>query len=271
VIFVDTRTTLTECDAIHPVMAGQIHIGTSGWHYKHWLGTFYPERWPAARMLDFYIRHFDTVELNNSFYRLPTFEAMNGWREATPDNFIFALKGSRFITHNKKLKDPENAIQNILPRAEALGQKLGPILWQLPPSWKVNLDRLEEFLTILPRYHRYTFEFREPSWLTEDTYRLLRRFNAAFCIYDIALFHSPVLVTANFAYVRLHGPSQHKYGGSYDTSSLKNWELRLRDWAHAGIDSYVYFDNDQAGFAPQNALALKHALADADEDISSAA
>jgi uncharacterized protein YecE (DUF72 family) len=252
-------------------MAGRIHVGTSGWHYKHWVGPFYPERWPASRMLEFYCRHFDTVELNNSFYKLPTFAAMEVWRESTPNDFLFAVKGSRFITHNKKLKDPENALNNILPRADVLGKKLGPILWQLPPKWRVNLDRLEEFLSALPRYHRYAFELREPSWLIEPVYRLLSRFNAGLCIYDLAQFHSPIIVTADFTYVRLHGPAVHKYAGSYSPAALRAWAGRLRNWARAGLDSYVYFDNDQAAFAAKNALTLRRLVTGIDKEISSAA
>jgi uncharacterized protein YecE (DUF72 family) len=238
-------------------VAGRIHIGTSGWHYKHWVGKFYPEKLPAGKMLEFYIRHFDTVELNNSFYKLPTFEAMRAWRESVPSGFTFAVKGSRFITHNKKLKDPEQALRNILPRAEVLGEKLGCVLWQLPPRWRLNLERLEAFLTALPGYHRYTFEFREPGWLNDRVYRVLERFNAAFCIYDIAQFHSPIITTADFAYVRLHGPSHHKYGGSYADAALAAWAKRITDWARQGLDVFVYFDNDQAAFAAHNALSLK--------------
>jgi uncharacterized protein YecE (DUF72 family) len=158
----------------------ELRIGTSGYHYGHWRGTFYPEKMPQKQWLSYYLEHFDTVELNNTFYRLPTFDAMNAWRENTPAHFVFAVKGSRFITHNLKLSRPENAIQNILPRAETLGKKLGPILWQLPPKWRVNAERLEEFLQALPSYHRYVFEFREPTWLDANIYALLERHNAAF-------------------------------------------------------------------------------------------
>src|SRR5438270_13006235 len=170
----------------------KVHIGTSGWHYKHWCGPFYAEKLPASKMLQCYVQYFDTVEINNSFYRLPEKSTFESWRESTPKNFIFAVKASRFLTHNKKLKDPENALNNFLPRAEALGEKLGPILFQLPPRWRINLERLAEFLDALPKYHRYTFEFREPSWLVPQVYELLRRHNAAFCIYELAGFHSPI-------------------------------------------------------------------------------
>jgi len=137
-------------------------------------------------MLACYYERFDTVELNNSFYMLPKIETLASWQKATPNDFEFAIKASRFLTHNKKLKEPENALNNFLPRAEALGKKLGPILFQLPPKWRVNVERLAEFLDALPKYHHYTLEFREPSWLVGQIYELLRKHNAAFCIYELA-------------------------------------------------------------------------------------
>jgi len=208
-------------------------------------------------MLDYYVQHLDTVELNNSFYRLPTPQAFDCWREATPPNFVFAVKASRFLTHNKKLKDPQNALDNLLPRAVRLKNKLGPVLFQLPPKWRVNLERLHNLLAVLPRDLRYTFEFREPSWITEEVNETLRRFNAAFCIYELAGYQSPLSVTADFAYVRLHGPEPGKYQGSYSPSRLRNWARQIEKWAQALKAVYLYFDNDQAGYAAQNALALK--------------
>jgi uncharacterized protein YecE (DUF72 family) len=233
-----------------------IRIGTSGWHYKHWVGKFYPKKFPASKMLAYYYERFDTVEINNSFYVLPKIETLGCWRDVTPKNFEFAIKASRFLTHNKKLKEPENALNNFLPRAEALGKKLGPILFQLPPRWRINLERLEEFLEALPKYHYYTFEFREQSWLTEETYKLLRKYNAAFCIYELAGFHSPIEITANWTYIRLHGPGG-KYQGSYSDSVLRAWAERIVDWSERLKGIYVYFDNDQAGYAAFNALTLK--------------
>jgi uncharacterized protein YecE (DUF72 family) len=241
-------------------MAARLFIGTSGWHYKHWLGPFYPEKLKASAMLDFYLQHFDTVELNNSFYKLPNPETFATWRQATPKDFIFSVKGSRFITHNKKLKEPEHALQNLLPRVEVLGKKLGPILFQLPPKWRINAQRLEEFLQALPRHHRYTFEFREPTWFTPEVLALLRHHNAAFCIYDIGGFHSPLEVTADFAYVRLHGPG-NKYQGSYSDAALLRWAEWVRNWSPKLRAIYIYFDNDQAGYAAHNALALKKLIA----------
>ena len=233
-----------------------IRIGTSGWHYKHWLGKFYPEKLPASKMLTHYCARFDTVEINNSFYMLPKIETLGAWREATPKSFEFAIKASRFLTHNKKLKEPENALNNFLPRAEALGTKLGPILFQLPPKWGLNLDRLSEFLNALPKYHRYTFEFRERSWLAEPVYDLLQKHNAAFCMYELAGFHSPIKITADWTYVRLHGPGG-KYQGSYSDRVLEQWAERIASWNKQLGSIYVYFDNDQAGYAAWNALTLK--------------
>jgi uncharacterized protein YecE (DUF72 family) len=237
-------------------MAAEIHIGTSGWHYRHWLGNFYPEKLPAARMLEHYYRRFDTVELNNSFYKLPKPETFRCWKESTPKGFLFAVKASRFITHNLKLKNPQNALDNFLPRAEALGAKLGPILFQVPPAWRVNLERLEEFLSMLPRYHRYTFEFREPSWIGPEVDAILKRYNAAFCIYDIGGFHSPIELTADWTYVRLHGPGA-KYQGSYSDAVLRAWARRIEQWRSRLKAIHIYFDNDQHGYAAQNALRLK--------------
>jgi len=232
-----------------------LHIGTSGWHYKHWCGSFYPEKLSPARMLECYFAQFDTVEINNSFYKLPSVETFEKWRQATPAGFCFAVKASRFLTHNKKLKDAESALQNFLPRAEVLREKLGPILFQLPPRWGVNVERLREFLQVLPRRHRYAFEFREPSWNTEAVYALLRRYNAAYCIYELAGFMSPLQITADFTYVRLHGPGG-KYQGSYSLQALQQWSERIAAWDKLRA-IYIYFDNDQAGYAAQNALQLK--------------
>ncbi len=237
-------------------MSARVRIGTSGWHYKHWCGPFYEERLPASRMLAAYFERFDTVEINNSFYKLPSAETFRCWRESTPPGFCFAVKGSRFITHMKKLKDPENALENLLPRAEELGEKLGPILFQLPPKWTVNPDRLKEFLAALPRRHQYAFEFREPSWHKDAVYDILRRHNAAFCMFELNRFQSPEPITASFVYIRLHGPGG-AYQGSYPRAVLRAWAEKIERWRERLKDIYVYFDNDQAAYAAQNALQLK--------------
>jgi uncharacterized protein YecE (DUF72 family) len=236
--------------------AGNVRIGTSGWHYKHWCGPFYESKLPATKMLTAYYEHFDTVEINSSFYRLPTEDAFRCWRKSTPKDFLFAVKGSRFITHMTKLKDPENALENLIPRAEQLKDKLGPILWQLPPHWARNTQRLEEFLTALPKEHRYTIEFREHSWHTERVYKILREHNAAFCIYELNGHHSPLEITADWAYIRLHGPGG-AYQGSYGSAKLAEWAEWIAQQRCCLKDIFVYFDNDQAGYAAHNALELK--------------
>ena len=238
-----------------------IRIGTSGWHYLHWRGPYYPADWPSAKMLSFYMADFDSVEINNSFYRLPTPEAVEAWRETTQPNFCFAVKASRFFTHMKKLKDPEVGLQKFSPLLQHFGDKLGPVLFQLPPQWSCNPARLADFLTALPRDYRYSFELRDPRWHTASIYRLLTKHNAAFCIYELAGFQSPLTVTADFVYIRLHGPGQKKYQGDYSQQTLKQWATRIRKWKSELSAIYIYFDNDQAGFAVKNARQLKKILA----------
>jgi uncharacterized protein YecE (DUF72 family) len=237
-------------------MASSVHIGTSGWHYQHWKGKFYSPEIQPAGMLTAYTQHFDSVEINNSFYRLPTPEAVKDWIKQTPKNFVFAVKASRYITHNRKLKYPEETLVKFLQVAKGLGKKLGPILFQLPPGWNVNVDRLAEFLEVLPSRHRYAFEFRNQSWHTSNVIRVLTKFNAAFCIFELNGFQSPANVTANFVYVRLHGPGS-AYQGDYPKPSLDRWARNIEAWTHKGHDVFFYFDNDQAGYAAKNAMALR--------------
>lgn len=238
----------------------QLFIGTSGWHYKHWRGSFYPEKLPASKMLEFYTQHFRTVELNNTFYRLPQPNGLANWHDSTPADFHFALKGSRFLTHMKKLKDPAPAIERFFERADMLQEKLGPIVFQLPPNWEVDAERLENFLRELPRGHRYAFELRNPTWHSPEIYRILKRHRAAFCIFEIAGFRSGFEITADFTYVRLHGP-EGAYQGSYSAQVLAEWAARIRGWQRDLRAIYIYFDNDQAGFAPRNALELARLVA----------
>jgi uncharacterized protein YecE (DUF72 family) len=238
------------------VNRARVRIGTSGWHYKHWCGPFYEDRTAPSQMLQVYLRYFDTVEINNSFYKLPSAETFRLWRQSAPPGFRFAVKASRFITHMKKLKDPQNALDNILKRAAELKDKLGPILFQLPPKWMVNAERLEEFLAALPQRHQYAFEFRERSWHKDAIYDILRRHNAAFCMYELNGFHSPEPITADFTYIRLHGPGG-PYQGSYSQETLREWARKIERWGERLKDIYVYFDNDQAAFAARNALQLK--------------
>ncbi len=237
----------------------EIRIGTSGWHYKHWVGNFYPQRLPSSRMLAHYVEKFDTVELNNSFYKLPAKTSLSNWRASTPINFLFAVKGSRFLTHMKKLKDAEQGLNRFLEAINVLGPKLGPVLFQLPPNWEVDRDRLAAFLEIFPRDLNCAFEFRNPTWDTKEIYDLLARHNAGYCIFDLAGHRSPCEVSANFTYVRLHGPGG-KYQGSYSDTQLRKWAHQIDSWSKTLVAIYVYFDNDDSGYAPQNALRLKSFL-----------
>lgn len=239
-------------------MATEYRVGTSGWHYQHWRGRFYPESLPAHRWLEFYFQHFDTVEINNSFYKLPSASTFDCWKRDAPAGFIFAVKGSRYITHNKKLKDPEDSFNRFHDVLKYLGRKRGPILFQLPPSWRVNVERLENFLRGLPARRRYAFEFRNATWDCEEIYAVLRRYNAAYCIYDLGGRTSPLEVTADFAYIRLHGPGA-PYTGSYHGMGLDVWYALIRSWTKLKT-VYVYFDNDQAANAVRDALELKEML-----------
>jgi len=238
---------------------GEIYIGTSGWHYPHWRGPFYPEGLPAARMFDYYAHYFQSVELNNTFYKLPDPHAVEQWREASPPRFRFAVKASRYLTHVKKLRDTGPGIANYFSRLELLGEKLGPVVIQLPPQWEVNAARLEEFLDALPGGHRYAVEPRNASWHTPEVYAILRRRQAAFCIFEIGGFHSPLEITADFVYLRLHGPGE-AYQGWYAEAALERWAERVREWQARLQAVYLYFDNDAGAYAVDNALRLKRIL-----------
>ncbi len=244
-------------------METRLHVGTSGWHYEHWRGPFYSQNLSADAMLGFYAQRLGTVEINNSFYHLPTAQTFCGWREQTPPGFLFSVKASRYITHMKKLKDPEPALAKFLAHAAKLEEKLGPILFQLPPHWRVNLERLEAFLATLPSGHRYAMEFRDPSWFAREVYDALERRNVAFCIFDLAGEQSPEVLTADFAYVRLHGPAEWKYAGRYSKTQLRRWLELARGWFGQGAcEVFIYFDNDEAGYAALNAMELRALASD---------
>ena len=236
--------------------ADQIHIGASGWHYDHWKGPFYPEKTPAKEMLAYYIQHFRTTEINNSFYKLPSEKTLINWRDSTPEGFLFSVKASRFITHMKKLKNPELTLPSFLERIDLLGEKLGPILFQLPPKWRFNKDRLQRFVNELPEDYRYVFEFRDPSWINDDSLSMLRDRGIALCIFDMAGETSAKETPGDFVYLRLHGPEDN-YGGSYDAQTLAGWVGAFSTWADMGKEIFCYFDNDEAGYAPLNAGRLK--------------
>jgi uncharacterized protein YecE (DUF72 family) len=239
---------------------GKIYVGTSGWHYRHWIGTFYPRETKPNQQFEFYKQHFSTVEINNSFYRLPSPETFKTWRKESPADFLYIVKASRFIKHQKKLKDPKEAFQKFFDNVRHLKEKLGPILFQLPPTWKKNAERLEEFLRTLSKKSRYVFEFRNSTWYDDEILDLLKRYNCAFCIYELAGHNSPVHVTADFVYVRLHGPGSNKYQGSYTQMQLKDWAEQCQHWQQQGLDVFVFFDNDEKGFAAFNAAELKRLL-----------
>ncbi|MHB1416386.1 MAG: DUF72 domain-containing protein [Chloroflexota bacterium] len=238
----------------------RIHIGTSGWHYKHWKGAFYPADIRDGEMLRYYVGRLLTAEINNTFYRFPSEKALAEWRNAAPAGFTFAVKASRYITHMKKLKDAGEPVSNFVERVRTLGDKLGPILFQLPGHWHCDRDRLDAFLGALPTRQRYAFEFRDPSWLEASIYESLSRAGAAFCVYDFDGRQSPRQITADFVYVRLHGPDG-AYQGSYDDEQLSDWARQLLDWAGGGKEVYFYFDNDEKGYAVQNALTLRRMVA----------
>ena len=237
-----------------------IHIGTSGWHYRHWRGPFYPRDIGGKGMFAFYAERFSSVEINNSFYRLPEVQPLNHWRDACRSDFVFAFKASRYLTHMKKLKTDADALSNLLKRVACLSPKLGPILFQLPPRWKVNPDRLKAFLDTLPDTYRYAFEFRDTTWHEPRIYDLLNRKNAAFCIYEFAGTRSAKQITADFIYVRLHGPGKEPYKGRYDPQTLAGWAGAFSAWQRQGKNIYCYFDNDENGYAALNALELQEML-----------
>jgi len=233
------------------------NIGTSGWSYREWLGGFYPRGLPAGRYLEHYSRQFDTVELNASFYRPLDPAAIARWVETTADGFVFAVKGSKQITHIYKLQQPQNTLGPFLERIAGFGAKLGPILFQLPPHWHKDTGRLASFLAALPAGQRYVVELRDPTWLADDVYALLREHNVAFCIYDLAGFETPSIVTADFVYLRLHGSGKTRYVGSYSAEQLQRWAGEIQGWLAEGRDVYCYFDNTADGAATRNAGELR--------------
>ena len=238
---------------------GKILIGTSGWHYKHWLGKFYPRQLSSGEMLSFYSREFPTVEINNSFYRLPDEGTFRKWKSQAPAGFVFAVKASRYITHIKRLREPKASVDLLLERASPLGASLGPILFQLPPRWKADIDRLSAFLEVIPSGYRIAVEFRDRTWCREDIYALLRAHNVAMCFHDWGGFGWPEEVTSNFAYIRFHGAGQ-RYGGDYPEKTLVQWTNKIRTWSPDLERIYVYFNNDAHGYAIRNARSLRQML-----------
>ncbi len=234
----------------------RIRVGCSGWQYKHWRGDFYPAELPTGRWFEHYGRTFDTVEINNSFYRWPAAEMFAKWSDQAPPGFMYAVKASRFLTHMKKLKDPEEPIQRTFENAEHLSRHLGPVLYQLPPRWGLNLDRLEHFLLALPKKRKHAVEFRDPSWYVEPVFDLLRRHGVALCLHDMQGSSTGKIAVGPFIYVRFHFGTQ-KYGGRYDDARLDEWAEWLAEQARAGQPVFAYFNNDTGGHAPRDAVRLR--------------
>jgi len=234
----------------------QVRIGTSGWSYAHWRGVFYPPGVPQGGWLEHYASEFDTVELNATFYRLPHEGIFRGWRERTPEGFLFAVKAPRAITHIKKLSDCGPQIAEFRSRASLLGERLGPILVQLPPRWPCDPALLKDFLCCIPKQRRLAFEFRDPSWLCEAVYALLCEHNAALVRVSAPRFPDAELSTADFQYLRMHG-EKRLYSSKYSQDSLSRWAEEIAAWASAGQEVFVYFNNDAHGYAIQDARILR--------------
>ncbi len=240
---------------------GRALVGCSGWQYKDWRGVVYPERLPQRGWLEHYATRFDTVEINNTFYRLPPPSTVEGWRAQAPAGFTFAVKLGSFGSHRMKLRDAARWLPNHLDRVERLGPMLGPTLVQLPPRWRRNVERLDEFLSVAPKRHRWAVELREPSWLHDDTLAVLHRHRAALCIHDLLADH-PWERTADWTYVRFHGPDARTqaYVGTYGGRRLWRAADRLQAWLDEGCDVYAYFNNDWHGAAVEDATWMADRL-----------
>ncbi|MGD8522845.1 MAG: DUF72 domain-containing protein [Desulfobacterales bacterium] len=235
----------------------KILVGTSGWNYDHWRGVFYPHKGSKSKWLDFYAQRFISVEVNATFYRLMNPRTFEKWYQRTPEGFVWAVKASRYITHIRRLKDVRESLKKCLQSSKPLREKLGPILFQLPPTLSFDMEVFERFCNCLEEGQRYTIEARHPSWLEEKAQSAFKRHHIAWCISDTAGRY-PYLeaITSEFIYIRLHG-SKKLYASEYSDDELERWAEKIRKW---NIDTYVYFDNDYKGYAPKNALRLKELL-----------
>ncbi len=236
-------------------MTEPIRIGTSGWEYDHWAGSFYPEGLPHTRWLEHYAEHFDTVELNNSFYRLPAADTFRTWSGRVPDAFTFAVKASRYLTHIKRLRDPEEPLHRLWTRARRLGDRLGPVLYQLPPRWTPDPGRLQAFLAALPTGPQ-AIEFRDRRWYVPDVLGAVERASVALCLHDMPGSATAPSAVGPFVYVRFHG-SGATYGGRYSSQRLSGWADRMSGWAAEGLPVWAYFNNDIGGHAFRDAVRLR--------------
>jgi uncharacterized protein YecE (DUF72 family) len=241
------------------VNTGRSFVGTSGWSYNHWRGLFYPADLPQREWFAYYTTYFPSVEINYTFYRLPAAKTFERWREQSPPRFVYALKAPRGITHLRKLRDATESVDRFFERARLLGDKLGPILYQLPPHWRCDVNRLSDFLDSLPENLVHVFEFRDPSWYCGRVFELLKVKQAGFCHADMPGLDCPLLATGPVVYVRMHGAGV-KYGGCYTKGQLQSLAARLQDFINRGHDVFVYFNNDAMAYAVDNAYELRHLL-----------
>lgn len=237
----------------------QIRVGTSGWMYDHWRGRFYPQKLPKTRWFQHYLQVFDSVELNGTFYGTPKPETVQRWHDMTPPDFVFAVKGTRFLTHNKKLHDPEQSLERHSEMIRPLAEKLGPVLWQFSAKWEVDLGRLRHFLDLRPPWQRWCFEFRHFSQFNESVYEALREHNCALVWADTPDYPFAAEVTADFLYARLHG-HESLYVSKYSQDQLAWWRDQLLGHAEGTRDIFAYFDNDAHGHAPHDAWRLRELL-----------
>jgi len=236
-----------------------IRIGTSGWYYDHWKGRFYPEKLPKSKWFGYYAQHFDTVEVNNTFYHLPKEQTLKNWHSQVPENFLYSVKANRYITHIKRLKDASDALERFFDAVGLLKENLGPVLYQLPPSLHKDLDLLESFIKLLGKRPSACFEFRHKSWYEDDTFELLEKHDAAFCIHDLAGCETPRIITAQSIYVRFHGTTG-RYSGAYTDKMLAGWAEWIQQNAKFVKAVYAYFNNDVSGYAVKNAETLLQLL-----------
>ena len=241
-------------------MSSRVRVGTSGWEYRHWAGSFYPADLPRDRWLEFYAERFDTVELNNSFYRLPEAETFAGWRRRVPDGFSFAVKASRYLTHIRRLIEPAEPLERLWSRARHLGDRLGPVLYQLPPRWRPNHERLTAFLNAIPRGEPQAIEVRDRRWYGSRLNAELEEAGVALCLHDMAGSAPRPEPVGPFVYVRFHG-SGARYGGRYSSQRLTAWAARMTEWSADGCAVWAYFNNDVGGHAVRDADRLRTMLA----------
>jgi uncharacterized protein YecE (DUF72 family) len=237
-----------------------LKIGCSGFSYRHWRGRFYPEDIPQRKWFAYYQRHFDTVEMNVTFYRLPKKDSFKRWYRETPEDFVFSIKGSRFITHLKRLKDVDSEVKNFFDTVSVLKEKLAVILWQFPPKMELNIDRLSGFMELIKPYPvKNTFEFRHISWITPEVTRVLKDNNCSYCMADWPEFNKILPITADFVYIRRHGKSG-SYNTCYSMDELKRDATEIKKYLKKGLQVFAYFNNDANAYAPKNALELKEIL-----------